>query len=207
MTTAQLPDLEQCVSVYLKVWDEFGTDSFSVSDVVAELHQRDAESALLDGIGPQRHLDLLTAYGLLELVADDRYRVQCRLEETQLEWWERLEAQVETLHDAVHETRQMDSTADDHPLLTYRGHTYVSLFVDEETQLSEVVDTLHDVDQLRDGVALRSPATLANDVQDIADELCEGDHDVRPFEKVNSEVKGADSSDLEFRLYVAPPNS
>lgn len=205
MASTRLPELDNCVTVYHSVWDEFETDTFSVSDLVVELHRRDIDNDILDGGGPRRQLNLLVAYGLLEKVSDDRYRIRSQPEETQLDWWERLEERVEILHDAVHETREDESSADDRPLLTYRGRTYVSIFVDTETQLPEVIDALRDLEQLHDGVALRSPATMANDVQDIADTLSEDDRDdIRSFEKVNSEVKGTDSSDLEFRLYVTP---
>lgn len=205
MTSPRLPDLDDCVTVYLDVWDVFGTDTFSVGDLVVELHQRETDTDLLDGVGPQRQIDLLTAYGLLEQVSGDRYRVRCQPDETQLEWWEQLEDQVEELHDAVHEKRRTVSEGGDRPLLTYRGHTYVSLFVDEGTPIADVIDEVHEINNLHDGVALRSPATLANEVQDIADELCSVTRDgIEPFEKVNSEVKGSNSDDLEFRLFIAP---
>lgn len=205
MTVAHLPDLDNCVTVYLDAWNEFGSDAFSVSDAVDELHQRDAADNGPDDSSLQRQLDLLAAYGLLEKVPESRYRVQCRPEETQLEWWERLESQVETLHDAVHETHRTESIENEHALLTYRGHKYVGFFVDDQTEFSDVVNDLRDVEELHNGIALRSPATIADSVQDLADRLCDANkEDVQAFEKVNSEVKGADNDDLEFRLYVTP---
>lgn len=205
MSSPHLPNLDECVEVYLDVWDVFKTDSFSISEFVVELQSRKPDTDIFAGGGPQRHFDLLVAYGLFEKVSIDRYQVRCSPDETQLEWWQRLETQVETLHNAVHKTHQTTSSEKARPLLTYRGHRYVSLYVDEQTQHTDISDSLEEIEEFHDGIVLRSPAMIADDVQDIADSLSAGKLDTeKAFEKVNSEVKGADSSDLEFRLYMNP---
>jgi hypothetical protein len=205
MSSSHLPNLDKCIEIYLDVWDEFRTDSFSISEFVVELQSQNPDTDIFADGGPQRHFDLLVAYGLFEKVSSNRYQVRCSPDETQLEWWQQLETQIETLHNAVHQTQQTTSGEDTHPLLTYRGQRYVSLYVDEQTQPTDISESLAEIEEFHDGIVLRSPAMIADDVQDIADSLSAGVLDAKQaFEKVNSEVKGADSTDLEFRLYMNP---
>lgn len=205
MSSPHLPNLDECVEIYLNVWDEFRTESFSINEFVVELQSRNPDTDIFADGGPQRQFDLLVAYGLFEKVSSNRYQVRCSPDETQLEWWQQLETQIETLHNAVHQTQQITSGENTHPLLTYRGDRYVSLYINQQTQHTDISESLEEIEEFHDGIVLRSPAMIADDVQDIADSLSAGKLNAEEvFEKVNSEVKGADSTDLEFRLYMNP---
>lgn len=207
--TGELPGLDACVPLYVDVWEYFEEDRFETSDLVVELHERDRDSPALEGNGPGRYLELLVAYGLLDRVGEDAYRVRCTPEQTELEWRDRFEDRAERLYGAVYSAREERAAADsDENLLTYRGRAYVSIGVDPDTDVRAVADRvrgLHEADELHGGLALRCPADEARNAQHVADALIEDEPSLPVgFEKVNSEVTGVDSDDLEFRLYVAP---
>lgn len=207
--TGELPALETCVSLYVDVWEWFGEDRFETRDLAVELHERKRDSPAFDGRGPDRYLELLVAYGLLDRVGDDAYRVRCTPDDTELEWQDSFADRGERLYSAVYSMRDERPATDsnDH-LVTYRGRTYVSVPVDPDTEAGEVagrVRVLHDDGELNGGIALRCRADEARNAQHVADALIDGE--VRlpvALEKVNSEVTGIDSDDLEFRLFVGP---
>lgn len=206
--TPELPEVDVCVALYLDAWEAFGDDRFEGRDLVVELAERDRESPALSG-GPGRYLELLVAYGLLDRVGEDAYRVRCTPEDTELEWQDRFADRAERLYGTVYSFRDERTAADSRErLVTYRGRTYVSVFVDADADVEAVADrarALADAGELHGGLALRCPADEARTAQRVADALTDAGSPLPfPFEKVNSEVTGVDSDDLEFRLYVAP---
>lgn len=209
---AELPHLEACVDVYLDVWERFEDESFDLEDLLVERPERERDALSSGALAPRQYLDLLTAYGLLEYAGDDAYRVRCTPDETELEWQNRFTDRGERLYGAVHSGEAEQAAGGDESLVAYRGQTYVSVFFERETDVEAVADyasDLHEAGELRSGLALRCPADGARTAQRVADALADPDAVASTalpftFEKVNSEVKGADSDALQFRLYVAP---
>ena len=212
----ELPRLDACLSLYSVIWNAFGTKDFETSELLAERYEREANQDILSSDDPSQHLELLVAYGLLEQINEDVYRARCTPDETKREWQNQFADRAERLHTVAQSTREKRTTIDssDEIDITYRGQTYVSIFVDDDVTLETVIERIDELverDRLHAGIALRCPADQADIAQHIADDLTDPNEvtkTVSPFvfEKVNSEVKGTDSDALQFRLYVAPSN-
>lgn len=212
-----LPQLDACVALYLDVWELFGKQSFTPTDlsrrVVNEVRTIDAVTGQN---GPETNLDLLVAYGLLACDGEDRYRILCTPKESIEEWQRKRLSQLETLRQRIdRQQRQpgygVDGSEDDGEadLLLREGAAYVSVRVDEGGTLEAVAaDMREQLDRNPDvtGIALRCPAILTRRVQKLADYLCADDATVKTgvgrFEKVNSAVVGAHKDDLEYRLFL-----
>lgn len=205
----ELPQLDACIDLYSDIWDVFGTDHFETEALIAELRERaPGDTHLPDD--PRRYLELLVAYGLLDRITEESYCVRCPPNETERAWQDRFVDRAEQLYTAaraVHEER----TRSDERHITFRDRTYVSIGVTDETTVETVgkrITELVEMDRLRAGIVLCCPADQASIAQSIADDLGTPNETemVSPFvfEKVNSEVTGADTDALQFRLYVAP---
>lgn len=198
MTTANvLPRFEDCIEAYLAAYDRFGTDPFAPERL--EPADRDL-------------LELGVAYGLFAFDGT-AYRVRCEPGSGAERWERAVGARVTRIQRAVSERARTagDSDAAGDAGLTHGGDTFATAFVTADDDFDAVVDTVHAAaPEDHDGVVLRSPADLANDVQRFADRLCEERAAAETplpgsFEKVASDVVGSDKDDLEFRLFLSGP--
>ena len=213
------PRIDVCAGLYLDIWTLFGEQPFESEDLARRLIELERDIGPITGPNkPERHLDLLVAYGPLERDDDGRYRVRCSPEESVKEWQRDLRPQLEAVYKRIHQLKQRRT--DDHhdekgaqntALVRREGKTYAGTDLDEDATFPEVVAELTDsMGQYpeADGVALRSPAALAGEVQQLADRLCSAeamtDVDCPRFEKENSDVVGEHKDDLEYRLYLRP---
>jgi hypothetical protein len=230
-TSSSLPALDQCVDVYAAVWRRYGDDPFTVDALLSEFEgpQYGIDPATVD---VPRHLDLLTAYGLLDR-DDEGYRLRCRPDEDVDAWQERQVGRVERLHDAVRTAREEGALADagetgESAFARYRGERYAPVAfadVDDDADLVAFATEALSGDERVAGVVVRAPGTDAREVQDLGDRLdaaavtpdsmpddstpAESTPDASldspvKFEKVGSTVRGDDADDLEFRLYLRP---
>lgn len=199
----ELPHLEACIATYLDLWERFGDDRFSGGEVVLDGEERADETGIP---ASDRRFDLLVAYGLLDHIEGDDYRVRCSPDDTRIEWRDRFVDRADRLHGMVDARFDAESSDDsDERLLTHRGRSYVSVFVDDRTTVGEIAERASRLDErgeLHAGLVLRCPADEADEAQAVADRLI--DESQLSFEKVTSEVTGVDSDALQFRLYVAP---
>lgn len=198
----ELPHLDACIATYLDLWERFGDGRFSSGEVVLDDEERTGETGIP---ASDRRFDLLVAYGLLDHIEGDDYRVRCSPDDTQIEWRDRFVDRADRLHGTVDATSAKSSEDSDERLLTHRGRSYVSVFVGDRTTVGEIVERASCLDERGDlhaGLVLRCPADEADEAQAVADRLI--DESQLSFEKVTSEVTGVDSDALQFRLYVAP---
>jgi hypothetical protein len=211
--TPELPRLDACLSLYSRVWDAFGTERFETGDLLAEGDERGTAYDVLSTGDPNRYLELLVAYGLLDRLDDNTYRVRCRPDGTERGWQEQFDDRAERLYDAARAMREERTIAgSEEGTITYRERTYASVVVEKDATVEIVagrIDELVGMERLNAGIALRCPADRADGVQAIADDLTDPTKVAEisspfVFEKVNSEVKGTDNDALQFRLYLAP---
>lgn len=213
-----LPTTEECIDLYLRIWDGVGTTPFDPEDLTRV--RAESESDAPDREGPQhlrRALETLVAYGLLDGAPDDRYRVRCRPDESVETWRETFAARAEVLHrqvseryDSRHGGGGSTTRAPTEPL-EHAGDTFESVYVDADTDFTSVVETIDELDagDGHTGVVLRSTGVLAARVQQIADRLCGADQMAGTplsgrFEKEHTDLVGADKDTLEFRLFLRP---
>lgn len=205
--------LGECIDLYLHAWQFFGDRAFTPGTLAKRLvdHERDIEY-ITDEDEPERHLDLLVAYGLLGWTEDDHYRVESAPNEDLETWQERQATRTEVLHEYVqrhYEDRTTDPEVEGDDHLRRHGETFASVDVDDEVGSSELTDrvmTVMDAGADVAGVVLRSPAALTAHVQQLADDLCNrermADASCGPFEKATADVVGEHKDDLEYRLYL-----
>lgn len=210
-----LPRIDRCVTLYLTVWDLFEDRSFTPEELTRRLIQHDrAIDATTGSSEPRVSLDLLVAYGLLERVEADTYRIRCA-PDADVDQWERdRRSQLQRLHERVQQRkRQPNTDPAEAPAaegcLRRRGETFSSLRVEADSTFQDVSTAIVDrSDRESDtaGIVLRSPADLAGQVQQLSDDLCSAetttDRAVPRFEKVTSDVVGEHKDDLEYRLYL-----
>jgi len=211
--TETLPEIDECIDLYLHAHDFYGVDTFGVDDLSRRLGGREDGTDLparTDSL--TRLLDLLTAYGLLDRHQDGRYRVRCEPDEGLDRWRASAATRVEALHRRVRRTVDLspeERTRSPEPeTIRYDGNLFVSVLVKDAADLDAAradVRAAMDDHPEYGGVVLRSPGELAAEVQRFADELCEpaatpaGN---RRFEKVTTNLVGTDKDDLEFRLLL-----
>jgi len=212
-TEALPPTLSAHIDRYLRLWETVKTREFTVDEV-----RRMWDTPDIDWDGEQRQvresLDTLVAYGLLDWHGDERYRIRLRPDEPLDKWLETMAPRVTGLYDAVQsatvERKSSSPAGEQTERLEFEGATYDRRVVSSEETVESVVMELTDANPSRsdvDGVVLTAPADEAAHVQRIADQLCDGDAmadlgQSHRFEKVTSEVLGADPDALEYRLYL-----
>lgn len=194
--TDTLPALDDCLDLYLRIDEHFGSTPFT-AERLADLTDR------ADAGRPLPHLlDLLVAYGLLERQGSDRYRVRCAPDDDPDRWRTAAVSRAERLRRLV----GSNASADADETLAHEGTTFASVHVDDVDDVAAVERALVDALDVAeaDGVVLRSPGDSAADVQRFADCLCERGAERRDwrFEKVATDLVGAEKDDLEFRLFL-----
>lgn len=215
-----LPRVDVCAELYVDVWDLFGEQPFDPDDLSRRLAEYERDICLITGSDePERHLDLLAAYGLLERNDDGRYWIRCPPDESVERWHQALRPQLETVHEWVHRLKRRrtddpdsdENGTEDAIVARRNGKPYASIDLDEDATFRAIVPELTEsIDRHPDvaGVTLRSPAALTGDVQQLADRLCSAETmaeiDCPRFEKVTSEVVGEHKNNLEYRLYLRP---
>jgi len=198
MTSDTLPAVEDCVDLYLRIHDHFGTATFTP--------ERLADVTDHDGRSLTRLLALLVAYGLLDQ-REGRYRVRCAPDDGVDRWRAAAASRGERLYRLVarQESATDASTHDDS--LSHDGAAFASVYVDDTDDFDAVETALVDALTARpacDGVVLRAAGDLAATVQRVADRLCDRGVDSRHwrFEKTATELVGVEKDHLEFRLFL-----
>ncbi|AZH24538.1 hypothetical protein [Haloplanus aerogenes] len=194
-----LPAVEDCLDLYLRIHDHFGTETFT-RERLAEVVDHDDDRPL------RRLLELLVAYGLLDR-RGERYSVQCAPDDGIDRWRAVAVARAERLHRLVARRESVTDAATRDDSLAHDGETFASVYVDDTDDVDAVETAL--VDALTahpacDGVVLRAAGDLAATVQRVADRLSAHGVERRPwrFEKTATELVGAEKDHLEFRLYL-----
>lgn len=199
MPTETLPRFDECIELYLTVYDRYGTDEYTADQVRTAFEFAD----------PEQLLNLTVAYGLFEYNGSV-YRVRCDPGE---ERWEAVLTDHATLvRRAISErlgTRD-DSVEPEREgaTLDFDGKQFTSVVVSDPDGFGTVTDAIAALPAgKRTCVVLRSPGSYANTVQRIADRLCdpttiEESPVRRPFEKEGTDVVGAEKDELEFRLFL-----
>lgn len=208
-TLDSLPAIDDCLETYLTAHAAFGDGSFSAGAL--EDHDGTVESTTPD---LERRLALLVAYGLLEQLDADRYRVRCSPEDRPEQWRERATERAEMLHRLVSDLAadRRDSTESDDAnveLLEWNGESFASVFVSESDDAESVATRAATVLARTEsaGIVLRTSGARAGRAQQIADQLCSDaivdDTSLdRPFEKEGSDVVGDSKDDLDFRAFL-----
>ncbi|WP_323173531.1 hypothetical protein [Natrialba sp. PRR66] len=207
-TLGSLPAIDRCIETYLAAHAAFDDSPFSA------LEHADHEDGLESSESDIEHrLTLLVAYGLVEQIDDDRYRIRCAPDESTTRWQERAAERAETLHRLITDptaNRRTPTDELDTELLTQDDDTFVSVFVFDHDDVDSVAATaataLHRGDALS-GVVLRTSGVRSGHVQRIADQLCAPDITDRTdlestFKKGFSDVVGESKDELEFRLFL-----
>ncbi|WP_458190754.1 hypothetical protein [Haladaptatus sp. NG-WS-4] len=208
-----LPFLDDCIPFYLFIWQKYEDDLFTRGALEEEYAEHHGRTEVTD-FNSGRMLNLLTAYGLIDKVGDDSYRVQCRPDETILSWREKYDSRIKRLHQRVqvHRRERAKKSADCTmpPRLEYQNESYIGLPFEKISSFDDLLtqmDELLDIEDGRTNLVILAPGTEAGDVQHLTDQLC--DESVMtdtqysvPFEKAGSEVRGKDADDLEFRMYL-----
>ena len=206
-----LPNLEDCVDLYVSTYRSFGMDVF------------DAEQLDPDRVDGRlkEMIDLAIAYGLLER-AEEGYSV--RIEpDASVDRWETLAInRVQTVRQAIVDRNDGTGVPDqdnqhaagdvsDEHVLHRDGRRYASVVVSDTADFDSVAaDVAIAIDtEETDGVVFRSTGELANRVQRFADRLCDANEVAGkplpgPLQKVGSDVEGEDKDTLEFRLFLEP---
>lgn len=204
------PDINDCVNLYLHVWDRFREQHFSVERLIKQPVDQDAH--FLNGKDEaKRHLDLLVEYGLVNH-DDGQYWVHCFPDEDLSAWRERARS-PEAIYRLVQQAkrqRERESTSDPPKTFEYEDEEFVSVPADEntdKTDLISVVASQMNRSSTFDGIVVRSPADQIGYIQQLADELCDaeamGEADLSYcFEKVASNIRGEHKDDLEYHLYL-----
>lgn len=212
-TKRPTPDIEDCIALYLDVWDLFEQRTFEPEELTERLVEHDRDVGYVTGEGdPGRHLDVLVEYGLVART-DGQYRIKCTPDEEIAAWREKLQTPPEAIHRLVQETkarRRGAATAGGEDTLERDGERFVSISADEATEVRDVVSAM--TDRLGEpprhaGIVVRTPADLTGHVQRLADELCDADAMADAdlpyrFEKVTSNIRGEHKDDIEYRLYL-----
>lgn len=202
---------DDCLALYLHTWELLDDQAFTSAEVVERLvnHDRNIEYITQED-EPERHLNLLVAYGLLDRMDDGRYRIRCAPDDDLESWQERQAIRTEAIYQYVQRQqadRPMTGERSDH--LQRHGATFTDVFIDAEIGFAELIAqiaaSMEDTSDI-DGVVLRAPAELTGHVQQLADDLCDregtDDADRGPFEKITADVVGEHKDDLEYRLYL-----
>lgn len=212
-TTETLPEIDRCVDLFLRIHDFYGEDTFGPDELSQRLGDCDDETRLpAETHSLTRLLNLLTAYGLLDRRIDGHYQVRCVPDEEVDRWRARAVTRVDTLYQRVRGTAtSSEDERTDGPgpeTIRHDGEPFVSVFLrdaaDFDAARTTVRNAMEDYPDYA-GVVLRSPAELAAKVQRFADELCDPaatPDENRRFEKVTTDLVGADKDDLEFRLFL-----
>ncbi len=209
--TDDLPELGDCVDLYVAAYRSFGMDAFDPDQL---------DPGWIDG-RVEDLLDLTVAYGLLER-ATEGYSVRI-VPGASADRWETLAIdRVQTVQQAVADrsggtgvarrnTRDGSEDASGEEVLHRDGRRYASVTVRDTDDLDSVVANVATATQNSgtDGVVFRSAGELANRVQQFADRLCDtdtvaGESLSEPLQKVGSDVEGEDKDTLEFRLFLEP---
>ena len=209
MSTDSLPEINDCVDLYLHAWHQFGEQRFNVEQLIEPLTER--ETRFLEERKETRgQLDLLVDYGIVSQ-NDEQYEIRCGPEEDLSTWRDRVES-PEAIYQLVQQARQRnrESGTDSLEVLEYEDESFVSLSTDETTDKSDIVTLVADkIDRspVPDGIVIRSPADQIGHIQQVADELCDAKAMTETnlpchFEKVASNVRGEHKDDLEYHLYL-----
>ena len=201
MTTATvLPDIEECIDLYLVAHHQFGTEQFDQAQLESTVSTDEFE----------RLLDLSVAYGLFA-TDGNRYRISCEPEMDGECWNTVVSERVNQIQEGIsnqldeHKPAQSRNT----PMLEHNGQMFSSVFVAESEAYDSVIESVDNVfDSGSAGIVLRSPGEYANEVQGFADLLCdpgviEATSLSTHFQKEYSDVVGDDKNELEFRLYLS----
>lgn len=195
-----LPGFDDCIDLYLTVYDQYGTEPFTPDQLDLDLAADEF----------QRLLNFAVAYGLLAFDGTS-YNIRCEPGAPADRWQSLATDRVTRIRRAIPNRARMDTIPDAGDLeeLTFEGETFTSAFVTELDDFDAVADTVASVaSDDHDGVVLRSPADLANEVQRFADRLCDQSEVLKtplsdPLQKEYSDVVGDDKDDLEFRLFLS----
>lgn len=200
MTPANvLPEFDDCINLYLTAYEQYGTEPFTPD-------QLDVGSVDED----QRLLELGVAYGFLEFDGTS-YNVKCEPGASAERWQSVATARVMRIQRAIGNCSGIGDASDvgDPEGLTFEGETFASAFVTESDNFNAIADTVSSVSTNdHNGVVLRSPADLANEVQRFADCLCDpSEVSETPLsaslKKEYTDVVGDQKDDLEFRLFLS----
>ncbi|MFB6102171.1 MAG: hypothetical protein ABEJ73_06355 [Haloplanus sp.] len=206
MPNSTLPAIDDCLDIYRRIYDHFGTAAFSPERLADAL---DPDARASDGRSLTHLLDLLVAYGLLERRGRERYRIRCAPDESLDRWRTVAVSRTRRLHRLVDGTVPFSdgsvSQVDD--ALSHGGETFASVPVDHPDDFDAVETAVvgrFDARPACAGVVLRSPGDLAAAVQRFADRLCDRGvaHRDWAFEKATTDLVGAQKNDLEFRLFL-----
>ncbi|WP_222914507.1 hypothetical protein [Natrinema sp. SYSU A 869] len=205
-TRTSLPAIDDCLEAYLAAHADFGAEPFSSADLADRV----------DGFDPSEptgahRLDLLIAYGLVDRIGDDRYRIRCRPDESVARWQERSVERAATVRRLVADrTAGHETPSNDPEPLSHDGDSFASVFVSEQDDVETVATTAAAAlarDASLSGIVLRGAGSRADHLQQITDELCNSDvvehTDLeQSFEKVVSDVVGESKDTLEFRSFL-----
>ncbi|TYL36913.1 hypothetical protein CV102_19320 [Natronococcus pandeyae] len=209
MTTLEsLPAIESCLETYRVAYASFDERPFSTAELAD--HEDGPESSASD---LEYRLTLLVAYGLVDRIDDDRYRVRCSPDESPARWRERAAERAETLHRLITASTatQRPATAEPDPgRLKRDDDTFASVFVgghDDVDSVATAAATALDGGDALAGIVLRTSGARADRAQRIADHLCAPEITDRTdldssFEKGFSDVVGDSKDELEFRLFL-----
>ncbi|WP_435062333.1 hypothetical protein [Halobaculum sp. EA56] len=198
-TASVLPDIDDCVRLYLTAYERVGTEPFAAERLDPDVRPDDRG----------RLLDLAVAYGLLTFDGS-RYAVRCPPDASPERWRSRGAERATRVRRAVSERHEPDGSPAEADTLALDGRTYASAFVlpsDDVATVAGAVAAARGDDH--DGVVLRSRADLANEVQRLADRLGDrseiaGTSLSTPMRKESTDVAGDHKDDLEFRLFLRP---
>ncbi|WP_293031415.1 hypothetical protein [Natronococcus sp.] len=200
MSETELPRLEDSLELYAAAVERYGSEPFTEARAKRELA----------GTPSPRVLELAVAYGLLEFDGD-AYAVRVEPDEPESAWRANAVDRAERIRTAAVDRVTQGTEGDDTDgvrALTHDSKRFASIAVGEPAELEKILGRLEGV-PLGEyaGIVLRSPGERANDVQRLADRLCEpaltNETDLsRPFQKESTDVVGDDKNELEFRLFL-----
>lgn len=214
MQLEHLPDeFEECVELYLAIWQLFSDQSFSPDTLIQRLIDHDCAIEYITGNDePQKQLNLLAAAGLVNQLDGDQYRIRCPPDQGLEYWKDQQISHIESIYQYIQRHQEERNTASENRLQRH-GATFKSVFLTEQTELSQLtaaVDEALEETPNVTGVVLRSPAELAHHVQQLADPLCDREYMASvtggPLEKTTADVVGEHKDDLEYRLYLQERN-
>lgn len=210
MQLEHLPDeFEDCIELYLAIWQLFSDQIFSPDTLIERLIDHDYAIEYIRGDDmPQKQLNLLAAAGLVSQLDENQYRIRCPPDQELEYWQDQQSSHIESIYQYIQRQQDERNTAAENRLQRY-GATFESVFLTERTDLSQLTaavdDALENTSTVT-GVVLRSPAELAHHVQQLADHLCDHEHmnsiNRDPLEKTTADVVGEHKDDLEYRLYL-----
>lgn len=199
--STRLPRFDDCVVLYLRAFDQYGTDTF----VPCELDSFESDSER------DRLLELAVAYGFFS-TDGTTYTVNCTPDASDGDWTSLLVERADRISEAIpHQMTNCTGNSTPSPeeaVISYNRLSFTSIFMTNSTTFEEVAEAVASVSEdTSDGVVLRSAGDRANKVQRIADQFCDPtETDDLPFstafQKVHTAVKGDDTDELEFRLFL-----